>query len=338
MTLVQEPLEQVLAAIRRRWGPDALRPLGELSTQQTPLPTGITPLDDLVGGWPRGRLSLVTGRPTTPDIRRPTGTTRRASSMWDGRSTRRPPCAAALDNHEILAVSPGHEAGFLAPFTVELLPVDGETVRQLWLLGLVTLGHVAAQPVSALLHRFGKVGRVMHRLASGRDTRPVQPYTPRAVFRQTRQLEGAVADWPTLHAILDRLLAEVLAQVDGQTVRQVELMLLQDDGQRLENTLTLRSPSGDGVHLRQTVRELAQSLDVSGGVVEVALALSDLAPVVPRQLSLFERDPVSQDELRALLRILVARHREAGFFQIRLVDPDARLPERRFRLESLDEL
>jgi|SRR5690606_2672946 len=65
MTLMQAPLEQVLAAIRRRWGPDALRPLGELSTQQTPLPTGITPLDDLVGGWPRGRLSLVTGRPTT---------------------------------------------------------------------------------------------------------------------------------------------------------------------------------------------------------------------------------------------------------------------------------
>lgn len=214
--------------------------------------------------------------------------------------------------------------------------MDGETVRQLWLLGLVTLGHVAAQPVSALLHRFGRAGRVMHRLASGRDTRPVQPYTPRAVFRQTRQLEGAVADWPTLHAILDRLLDDVLAQVDGQTVRQVELTLLQDNGRWLENTLTLRSPSGDGVHLRQTVRELAQSLDVSGGVVEVALALSDLAPVVPRQLSLFEREvAVSQDELRALLRSLVARHREAGFFWMRL-NPDARLPEQRFKLDPAD--
>lgn len=64
MTLVQDPLEQVLTAIQQRWGPDALRPLGELSTQQIPLPTGFTALDDLVSGWPRGRLSLVTGGPT----------------------------------------------------------------------------------------------------------------------------------------------------------------------------------------------------------------------------------------------------------------------------------
>jgi len=245
--------------------------------------------------------------------------------------------AAALNNHELLVVGEGQEAGFLAPFTAGLLPVDGETLRQLRLLGLVTLGHVAAQPVGTLLDRFGKLGRVMHRLATGRDTRPVQTYTPCVVFRQIRQLESPVGDWQTLHAVLDRLLTEVLGQVDGQAVRQVELTLLQDDGQRRESALTLRSPSGNGAHLRQTVRELAQSLGVSGGVVEVELTLADLAPVVPRQLSLFEREPVSQDHLRAVLRSLVARHHEGAFFWMRLTDPDARLPERRFRLDPADE-
>src|SRR5690606_7850611 len=44
--------------------------------------------------------------------------------------------AAALDNRELLTVSPGQEADFLAPFTAGLLPVDGETERQLHLLGL----------------------------------------------------------------------------------------------------------------------------------------------------------------------------------------------------------
>jgi len=246
--------------------------------------------------------------------------------------------AAALGKHEILAVSPGQEAAFLAPFTAGLLPVDGETVRQLHLLGLVTLGHIAAQPVSALLDRFGKTGRVMHRLASGRDTRPVQTYTPRAVFRQTRQLEQPVGDWQTLHAVLDDLLMSLLAQADEQAVRQVELTLLQDDGRCLEDTLTLRAPSGNGAHLRQTVRELAGALGVSGGVVEVALGLSDLAPVVPRQLSLFEREPVSQDELRAVLRSLATRHSAASFYWMRPDDLDARLPERRFRLDRADEI
>lgn len=245
--------------------------------------------------------------------------------------------AAALDNRELLTVSPGQEADFLAPFTAGLLPVDGETERQLHLLGLVTLGHIAAQPVSALLDRFGKTGRVMHRLATGRDTRPVQTYTPRAVLRQIHQFEAPVGDWPTLHTVLDDLLASVLAQAEGQAVRQVELALAQEDGRRLEKTLALRASSANGTHLRQTVRELAQSLDVSGGVIEVELALSDLAPVVPRQLSLFEREPVSQDALRAVLRSLAARHRGASFYWMRPDDPDARLPERRFRLDRAED-
>lgn len=245
--------------------------------------------------------------------------------------------AAALDNHEVLTVTAGQEADFLAPFTTGLLPVDGETARQLHLLGLVTLGHVAAQPVGALLDRFGKIGRVMHRLASGRDTRPVQTYTPRVVYRQARALESPAADWPTLHAALDGLLAALLVQADGRAVRQVELALVQDDGRRLEGTLALRGSSGNGTHLRQTVHELAGSLDVTSGVVEVELVLSDLAPVVPRQLSLFEREPVSQEQLRAILRSLVARHGEASFYWMRLTDPDARLPERRFRLDQADD-
>lgn len=245
--------------------------------------------------------------------------------------------AAALSNHELLTVSPGQEARFLASFAAGLLPVDGETARQLHLLGLVTLGHVATQPVGALLDRFGKMGRVMHRLASGRDTRPVQTYTPRVVYRQTRWLEAPAADWQILHAILDDLLANLLARADGQTVRQVELALVQADGQRRDGALALRAPSGNGVHLRQTVRELAASLAVTSSVVEVELALSDPAPVVPRQLSLFEREPVSQDALRAVLRNLAARHGEASFYWMRLADPDARLPERRFRLDRADE-
>ena len=100
----------------------------------------------------------------------------------------------------------------------------------------------------------------------------------------------------------------------------------------------LRAPSGNRAHLRQTLRELAQSLDVTDGVVEVELALSDLAPVVPQQLSLFDREPVSQAELRAVLRSLVARHGEASFYWMRPDDPDARLPERRFRLDPADDV
>lgn len=65
MTLVHDdPLQHVIAAIQQRWGPDALRPLGERPASPAPLATGFVVLDTLLGGWPRGRLSLVAGGPS----------------------------------------------------------------------------------------------------------------------------------------------------------------------------------------------------------------------------------------------------------------------------------
>src|SRR5690606_18872760 len=65
MTLVQtDPLQHVIAAIQQRWGDAALRPLSQHVPQHTPLATGFAALDDLLGGWPRGQLSLVTGGPS----------------------------------------------------------------------------------------------------------------------------------------------------------------------------------------------------------------------------------------------------------------------------------
>lgn len=65
MTLVHDdPLQHVIAAIQQRWGEDALRPLSEHIPLHTPLATGFAALDDLLDGWPRGRLSLVAGGPS----------------------------------------------------------------------------------------------------------------------------------------------------------------------------------------------------------------------------------------------------------------------------------
>jgi len=65
MTLVHnDPLQDVIAAIQQRWGDAALRPLSQHAPPPTPLATGFAALDDLLGGWPRGRLSLVIGGPS----------------------------------------------------------------------------------------------------------------------------------------------------------------------------------------------------------------------------------------------------------------------------------
>src|SRR5690606_32454176 len=104
-----------------------------------------------------------------------------ALGLATGRFTARV-AVAALRPGEHAVVTPGEEARFLAPFPTSLLPVDGETLRQLHLLGLRTLGQLAALPSAALLERFGQQGPLMHRLACGRDTSRVARYAPPVVL------------------------------------------------------------------------------------------------------------------------------------------------------------
>lgn len=240
--------------------------------------------------------------------------------------------ATAINAGDVLVVPGGEEAGFLAGFTVALLPVDGETLRQLDLLGLVTLGQVAALPVAALLDRFGKQGRIMHRLAQGRDTSPVGAYQPPRVERCTRQLEGPVAQWEHLHAVLGEMLAACAGGllVEGQTVRHLALVLTLDDGAVLERQVTLRQASADPGHLREVVAEMAQALTLTAGAVELELALSDINPAVARQLSLFGRAAVPQEHLSTVLKDLMVRYGEEHFYWARAVNREARLPERRY--------
>ena len=246
--------------------------------------------------------------------------------------------AASVDAGDLLIVPGGHETEFLSGFTVALLPVDGETLRQLDLLGWHTLSDIAAQPVAALLDRFGKQGRVMHRLAQGRDTRPVQVYTPSPVAHVTRHCDG-VADWVRLEAFLADAVTEGTAALfaEGQTVQHITLLLALEDGAALERQVMLRQPSGSARHIRDTVCDLAQSLDVTAGVVGIELALGHIAPDVPRQLSLFDRPAVPQSHLSTALKDLVARYGSAHFYWVRAVARDARLPERRYRWENADD-
>ncbi|MBI5961722.1 MAG: hypothetical protein HY866_23495 [Chloroflexi bacterium] len=62
-------LQQVITTIHRRWGAEALRPLGEQrgAGDAAGITTGLPVLDDLLGpnGLPRGSLTQFTGSPTS---------------------------------------------------------------------------------------------------------------------------------------------------------------------------------------------------------------------------------------------------------------------------------
>ncbi len=112
----------------------------------------------------------------------------------DGRFTSAVAARRARD--EPLVVAPGAAMAFLAPLSVQWLPVTGEVDADLAELlarvGLYRLGEVAALDPGAVLARFGRAGARVHALARGTDLRPVQGDAPVPHRRVERRFEPPV--------------------------------------------------------------------------------------------------------------------------------------------------
>ena len=244
-----------------------------------------------------------------------------------------------MNVRQTILLPPGKEAKFLAHYPATLLPVDGETIRQLHLLGLRTLGQVAALPAPAMLDRFGRQGRLMHRLARGRDTSSVQPYTPKSTERLDYQFESPVADRTIVERTLAVMARELALRLQsrGETPREIVLTLRLESGAAVEQALILRQPAASSDYLVLATQELVAAMQVTSGVIEAALSFDDIVPVVARQLSLFEREPVQQKQLHEILKTLIARYGDECFYWAAQTHPTARLPERRFELRKVSE-
>jgi nucleotidyltransferase/DNA polymerase involved in DNA repair len=233
------------------------------------------------------------------------------------------------------AVTPG----FLAPFPVPLLPVDGETLRQLELLGLRKLGQIAGLPRPALADRFGKLGGLMHDLARGLDRARVAPYTPRQRITVSLAMEGGVSDRAVIEAALDRLAEELAGKLTegGRVTRDLGLSLTLERGGVIERELALRAPAWSIPSLRQALGDLLGRMVVREAVLEVRARAAGIVPAQPRQLSLFEREAPDGAALQRLLVDLARRYGEEKFFWVRPADPHSFTPEGRYRWEGVSE-
>ena len=86
-------------------------------------------------------------------------------------------CAfAAARPGEGLLIEAGGEAAALAPMPLDVLELDSDVVERLHLLGVTTLGALAALPHGPFVRRFGPSGARWHDAARGIDR---SPFTPR---------------------------------------------------------------------------------------------------------------------------------------------------------------
>ncbi len=110
------------------------------------------------------------------------------------------------DGEPLVEVQAGHEAGFLAPHQVELLPDLPAPMRtRLDDYQLDLIGEVAALTEQQACSVFGRPGRELVTRARGIDPRPVLPPAVRAEFELSHTLGSDSNDVGLLHTLLRRM-------------------------------------------------------------------------------------------------------------------------------------
>jgi DNA polymerase IV len=212
-----------------------------------------------------------------------------------------------------------------------VLPAEAEILRRLSLLGIHTLGDLAALPRTAVIRQFGAQAGFLYDLAAGADPRPVFVDAPRLELCHTATFAPPTADRHTLRARGDRMASELAAKlIQGQHQAQgLRIQVTDVTGAVTMTTTSIEPPTADEAWLGRRIGILLEQLSIKRPVETLEIIGYPLRPahLGAAQLALFSA-PLDQhrQQLQETLRRLRARFGEMIVRIASLVAPPSPCP------------
>ena len=237
----------------------------------------------------------------------------------------------------IKLVSAGDEEAFLAPFPVARLALTQKQLKQFKLLGIETLGQVAALPANGLQEQFGDVGKRLHALALGINPQPVATYVPQIKQYREQQFEPAIEDSSVLDGVLQKLAGELATYMvsKGLATQDIVLTLHLDNKLVLEACFTPREPIASQMSVYTNLVRLLDGMTISTAVRALEVGVENLKPPVPKQLDFFGQMFADPRNITEIVDQLVPRYGIAPFQQISINPYGGVVPERWFRFKGV---
>jgi protein ImuB len=219
------------------------------------------------------------------------------------------------------AICDGDPAAFVAPLPLELLELDAAVGERLRLLGIATLGELAALPHGPFVRRFGAAAAAWHDRARGRDPEPLRP-RPRAL-RIDRGLYGegeATSEEQVLFA-LRALVGQVIDDLTAAGRRAGRLTLLLECENDTNRTVSVRvaQPTAVPATLFELLRARLEGVTLEAPVIGLRLAAEELA-TGGVALSLFAAGDPDPDAVGVVLARLDAALGEGHARRARIVE------------------
>ncbi len=230
------------------------------------------------------------------------------------------------------------EAAFLAPLSLELLPAGAGMQERLRVLGLRTMGELAALDRSAVIARFGADGALLHDLVRGMDRRPLKPRRPVDRLIADVDLEPAADALEPLRFVLHHLCGVLCEQLSarGAGAAMATLTLWLEPSRRgsqpavLHYGQALPEPAAAADLLERLLMARLEAAPPAAPVERMALELDGTAPEAGQQLTLFERQSIQAARLEWQLASLAIRFGEDRILRASSSDHEALLAEQRF--------
>jgi len=238
------------------------------------------------------------------------------------------------------SVPPGGEVAFLAPLPAGLLTSNREARGRLARLGLRRIGMVAGLPRSALVARFGPEGERLHARAVGEETDPFRPRRAPERLALPLPLEPAIAELESLRFVLHRLVATLADQLlaRGAATSRAHLRLQLDLTFAVRGTPSevvieqrLPEPTAEAEAIERLLFARLEREPPPAPVARLELELLDVVPAAGQQLSLFVPQAARAAHLGWQLARLALTYGEDRIRRVELADPEAPLPEARWR-------
>ncbi len=254
-----------------------------------------------------------------------------AAAVADDKFTAR--CAASVDARGAALVPVDGSAAFLKPLPMRLLPLSPGDVDRFDLLGLRTIGQIAALPPGPLAARFGERARAYAKLARGQDDEPLRPRRSQDIYEERFAFDDAIDRLEPLLFALRGCIADLTARLAGaaQVCDKVDLVLdtaTERAGSILTIPIMLAEPTASAATVFDLARIALESRE-NLGAVEAMIVRAAPCGLPPPQLTLFDGASASR---RAALAATLARLRATlepdDVVTVEPTPARSRLPER----------
>jgi hypothetical protein len=230
-------------------------------------------------------------------------------------------------------IPPGGEGDFLAPLSADYLPSSEAMRWRLGLLGITTMGGIAALPLGPFQAQFGPEGKRCWELAHGIDGEPLVPRVKEeAVVRRLQMPAPAVA----LDAVLigvERLVHAAYGDPrrGSRWVRKAVVRAVLDAG-AWELPVPFREALSDPRDAWFAIKSAIMRHPPERPVEELEVELVGLSYESGKQGSMFEGKGRLWRQIDEAVRQLGSQRRRPSVGKVLQVDPSSRIPERRAAL------